>query len=195
MKKILATTMAGAFALAGASAAQAAVTVDYDDGQFVDLELAASGTSYSGSFAADVIGTGGDPTFTASFSFFVPGSGQVSIAGISILTSEQSNINFYSAYLDGTLPFFITNGVVDQAVLSMQTISAGSHTFQLNGFLNPPSGEGTGSLGGSVSFALAAAVPEPATWALFILGFGAIGATLRRRSGAVRVRKAELNFA
>lgn len=32
-----------------------------------------------------------------------------------------------------------------------------------------------------VSFNAVSPVPEPATWALFILGFGAIGATLRRR--------------
>lgn len=31
------------------------------------------------------------------------------------------------------------------------------------------------------------AVPEPATWALLILGFGAIGATLRRRQQTARV--------
>lgn len=35
-----------------------------------------------------------------------------------------------------------------------------------------------------VSFNAASPVPEPATWALFILGFGAIGATLRRRRQA-----------
>lgn len=40
-----------------------------------------------------------------------------------------------------------------------------------------------------------AAVPEPTTWALFILGFGAIGATMRRRSSQMRVAKASLNFA
>lgn len=40
-----------------------------------------------------------------------------------------------------------------------------------------------------------AAVPEPTTWALFILGFGMIGAALRRRSRAVRDIKAKLNFA
>jgi hypothetical protein len=187
--------MAAAFALT-ASAAQAAVTVEYDDGQTVDLELSEDGTSLSGSFAADVIGTGGDPSFTASYTFFVPGSGNVSIAAISILTSQQSNIDFYSSYLDGVIPFTVTNGVVDQLAISLQTISAGFHTFQLNGNLNAPSGEGTGSLGGSVSFALApGGVPEPATWGLFILGFGAIGAGLRRRSGAVRVSKANLNFA
>ena len=37
-----------------------------------------------------------------------------------------------------------------------------------------------------------AAVPEPATWALFILGFGVIGATLRRRSRAVFGSRAAL---
>lgn len=36
-----------------------------------------------------------------------------------------------------------------------------------------------------VSFNALSPVPEPATWALFILGFGAIGAMLRRRRQAV----------
>lgn len=39
------------------------------------------------------------------------------------------------------------------------------------------------------------AVPEPTTWALFILGFGAIGATMRRRNSNVRNAKAALHFA
>ena len=32
-----------------------------------------------------------------------------------------------------------------------------------------------------------AAVPEPGAWALMIMGFGAMGATLRRRKSAVAV--------
>lgn len=36
------------------------------------------------------------------------------------------------------------------------------------------------------SFGLAAAVPEPASWAMLIVGFGAIGGAMRRRTGAVR---------
>lgn len=39
------------------------------------------------------------------------------------------------------------------------------------------------------------AVPEPGTWALFILGFGALGSAMRRRSAQVRATKATLNFA
>ena len=41
-----------------------------------------------------------------------------------------------------------------------------------------PDLEGLGGLGGG------AAVPEPGTWALLILGFGAVGAVLRRRHAA-----------
>jgi len=32
-----------------------------------------------------------------------------------------------------------------------------------------------------------AAVPEPATWALMILGFGMVGAALRRRAGSTLI--------
>lgn len=53
----------------------------------------------------------------------------------------------------------------------------------------PPSALLVTGLVGSV-----AAVPEPATWALFILGFGGIGGAMRRRSSAVRVTKASLSF-
>ncbi len=61
-------------------------------------------------------------------------------------------------------------------------------TFRANG--------NSDSLGGYIdNITLTAAVPEPSTWALFILGFGAIGATLRRRSGKAVANKASLNLA
>lgn len=40
-----------------------------------------------------------------------------------------------------------------------------------------------------------APVPEPTTWALFILGFGGMGFAMRRRNAKVRVAKAALHFA
>lgn len=39
------------------------------------------------------------------------------------------------------------------------------------------------------------AVPEPTTWALLILGFGAVGYSMRRRTSQVRNAKAKLHFA
>jgi hypothetical protein len=39
------------------------------------------------------------------------------------------------------------------------------------------------------------AVPEPMTWAMFILGFGVLGSIMRRRSNKVGVAKASLTFA
>lgn len=44
-------------------------------------------------------------------------------------------------------------------------------------------------LGGNFNL-VEAAVPEPATWAIMVLGFGLLGATMRRRAGAVRVHYA-----
>ena len=38
---------------------------------------------------------------------------------------------------------------------------------------------------GSIAFNIGTAVPEPATWGMMILGFGAVGAGLRRRSAKV----------
>lgn len=44
-------------------------------------------------------------------------------------------------------------------------------------------------VGGSVSGTIAGAVPEPATWAMLIMGFGLVGAAMRRRKpGNVTVR-------
>lgn len=39
------------------------------------------------------------------------------------------------------------------------------------------------------------AVPEPTTWALLILGFGAVGAAMRRRGATARNLRAKLHFA
>ena len=44
---------------------------------------------------------------------------------------------------------------------------------------------------GSSSEAPAAAIPEPATWAMMLAGFGLAGAAARRRSPAGRIRRAE----
>lgn len=188
---LIASGVAAAVA-AVAAPAQAAVTVTYPSGQVINLTTL-DGIDYDGTFRADLVGTGGDPNFTSSFSFVVPGPGEVGIAAISIRTTAGSNVDFTGGLLNGTTPFTISNGFVDTASLT-SFINSGLNTFTLNGTLNAPAGDGTGGFGGDVSFTLGV-VPEPATWALFILGFGTIGGALRRRNSQIRVTKAKLHFA
>lgn len=74
------------------------------------------------------------------------------------------------------------------------TITLGGNSFVAGGykvFFNPlvltngTSTPVTGSLTATVS-----AVPEPATWAMMIMGFGLVGGSMRARRSAVRVRYA-----
>src|SRR5256885_12277993 len=58
--------------------------------------------------------------------------------------------------------------------LLAQALGAGTYTLTIQGTRGA-----IGSYGGNVAFQ-ADAVPEPATWALMLLGFGAIGWPLRR---------------
>ncbi|UUR06810.1 DUF4394 domain-containing protein [Sphingomonas glaciei] len=86
-------------------------------------------------------------------------------------------------------PLGVTFGATDQLGFDISGITNGAF-FNLNdGFysVNLTTGAatrigtiGAGSLIG-LSLAPAAAVPEPGTWAMMLLGFGAIGATMRRR--------------
>ncbi|OYW46021.1 MAG: hypothetical protein B7Z33_09615 [Sphingomonadales bacterium 12-68-11] len=63
-------------------------------------------------------------------------------------------------------------------------LSAGSHTISLQATRLFAPGRGvTSQYFDNVSLN-AAAVPEPATWALMILGFGLVGGTMRRRTKA-----------
>jgi hypothetical protein len=46
---------------------------------------------------------------------------------------------------------------------------------------------GNSSYSGTIAYTLTAAVPEPASWALMIVGVGAVGASMRRKSISVAV--------
>ena len=63
------------------------------------------------------------------------------------------------------------------------------------GVLRFAAGGTSDSLGGYIDNITLTAVPEPATWALFILGFGAVGQTLRRRNAKVSTTRASLTLA
>jgi Domain of unknown function (DUF4082)/PEP-CTERM motif len=81
---------------------------------------------------------------------------------------------------DGTFNSYATG------IVSIPEYTYGSDLQQYGSGLNFP-GVGTGGGYGSngifeVSFSVGGAVPEPASWALMIVGFGMVGATMRRRA-------------
>lgn len=103
---------------------------------------------------------------------------------------DSNNIN---VSLDGANISMISGQGGGQTAWSM--INSPRFTVTGAGVLRISAGGTSDSLGGYIDNITLTAVPEPTTWALFILGFGAVGHTMRRRSSKVRVAKASLNFA
>lgn len=175
MRKLVVGLM-GAAALAMASAANATITV-----------TGTSFSSYSGPTSTDggvttTIGyadTGlGKPTFTEWLSFTNTLSGIYSVT----LDTSSKSVDFTSAFLtNGVNTYFLSKiysiGSLEGWGLDDTLIAAGNYTLFVNG-----KNTKTGSLGGTITIA---AVPEPATWSMMIIGFGAVGFSLRRKRKTV----------
>ncbi len=79
--------------------------------------------------------------------------------------------------LAGRAPFTVTsNQNPDVGTVGPITLGAGTYTVRVRSFAGP-----NGTYSGALSLG---AVPEPATWALMILGFGLIGGAIRRRKAS-----------
>lgn len=125
-------------------------------------------------------------TFSDTFTFTIGGSSSASTnAQLStILLNGVQNVSFNcptcSIFVDvNTLANRFVQTSIDPApetwaLLAPIVLTPGSHTIFVNGNLTGPSGAYSGTLN-------VQAVPEPATWAMMILGFGAVGMALRRR--------------
>ena len=179
----LAIALAGTAALTFASAANATVAL-------VTCSMNCDGPTTIGT--QTTIGytdTGlGSPSFTESLSFLNTLSGIYSIT----LTTSTSAVNFTSAVLtDGLggswdLYKFIDDGTneywsFNNPPSNTYTLGDGTYTLTIMG-----DNSGPGSLGGTVTIN---AVPEPAAWAMMLIGFGAIGASMRRRRSRFTARQ------
>ncbi len=162
-------------------------------GQTMDFFV--SGNIYNGPITA-TFGDVGIPAgmFTDLFDFTIPqngtGSGSVTttvdIAGLNgptdlDLTSVIVNgMDATPVYRDAagnvcTTPGVLTCGATETfAITNVPIISGVPNELSISGV-----SRGNGSYGGSATFT--PAVPEPATWAMMLLGFGAIGFSFRRR--------------
>lgn len=140
-------------------------------------------------------------------SYAIFGEGTLSSTTVNSDLEYRITLNFDDgATLVGSYNFAIPGG---QFVAGPQsTATVGTTTYTLNGFgwdrssadnvsaFRAVSGGDPNDYTGQFSFfTSSSAVPEPATWAMFILGFGLIGAGLRHRNRQVSTTKARLTFA
>lgn len=165
--------LAGATALAMASAANATITVDGSSMVYTGPASNDGGvTTTIGYTEANLA----KPTFTEWLTLTNTLDGLYSIS----LSTSSAPVNFTSAILsDGVTNYALslvgTQGPNEFWGLDTTFLTAGTYTLTING-----TNSNTGSLGGSITIT-EASVPEPATWAMMLIGFGAIGWQLRRR--------------
>jgi hypothetical protein len=138
---------------------------------------APSGTFTSNPVACDAGPAGCAGAFTASGSFSAPAGyefvqGTISTNAINALT----NLNLSSVMLNGqSFSLFSPNaGVFEFGGLTPISLLS-TNTLVVSGYTG-----GAGAFSGDLTFA-AGAVPEPATWAMMLLGFAGIGSVARRR--------------
>ena len=184
MRKLIYSAV-GAAALASASIASAAVVV-------TNPTPAVYTPPATGGFLGTVTPAAGATSstitnFNDSFLFTIMGSpGQVNAQVGSILLNGVQNINFSSITLDGHA-FTLTSalGAAEQwsccgvGGLSSVTLAPGDYAIHLIGTLT---GADAGSYSGTLNVQpVRGAVPEPATWAMMLLGFAGVGFAMRRR--------------
>ena len=178
----LAVGLLGAAALAMASAANATITVDGSSMVFDGPTSNDGGqTTTIGYTEANL----SSPTFTEWLTFTNTLDGIYSIT----LSTSSAPVDFTSAILSDGVTNYALSLVGEQGPnefwgLPDTFIGAGQYTLTING-----NNSNTGSLGGTITIS-AAAVPEPATWAMMLIGFGAVGWQLRRRTRPVLAQAA-----
>lgn len=199
MRKLaLALTALGAFTFGSAAQAEISITDP------TSVTIGNPGIDESTDIQAFTFGfaqSGLSNPFTATLSFMNQLAGQYSfqLGTIANTSGGANDLDFTSAVLTGTglgsagISFNRTSGdndLIENLVLQNIDLAAGNYTLTVMG---TTSGR-NGSFSGSTAFTAAAAtgaVPEPATWAMMLLGFGAVGYGMRRqRRSSMRLLQA-----
>jgi len=122
-------------------------------------------------------------TSGANTIFFAPGNSALFIFG-SALTATSTDLNFdFGGAGNSFLVFNRGAGLGDHYCFETSGCSGqfnNAESFRVGGAPAPFTGEARSGVQTIASVASLSAVPEPATWALMLLGFGSIGVAMRR---------------
>lgn len=122
----------------------------------------------------------GRVSFVDTFDFTLP-TGTINS---SVTSSDTNNALKFTGITFNNVSGVIGNtpaGLPSAGITAQLVSQGGSQHLVISGTSGP-----AGSFGGTVNFApVAGGVPEPASWALMIIGFGSAGALLRRRRHAM----------
>jgi hypothetical protein len=177
MKKIAMLGLA-LMAATAAMPSQAAVTVSStaaNSNPYFTLDLG----GMSGKFGDTLSGS-----FTDTYTFTVPYTGDISsLIGATTVNLTNKYINFTSVLFNGESYDVLSKG--KNQVFTFDGDLKNTNTITISGNVIGAAA----SYSGTVEFVPTAAVPEPASWALMIGGFGLLGGALRRQ-----YRKSENRF-
>jgi hypothetical protein len=185
MKRSLSAILAAGTALLAAPAVHAQAT-----GGTV---MFSNDVGVGGSFTTGFSDSGLTNPFTETLTFNTTTAGLLSILVGTTATSAANDTDFTNVFLSGT--GIVGNINIPQIsgdpseVRSLAGFGVGAGTFTLT--LQGTPGTQNGAFGGNVSFFAnqTPAVPEPATWAMMLFGFGGLGYSMRRRkSVGARIR-------
>jgi hypothetical protein len=219
MKKVLFSASAAALALMAASPAMSATIVNCAtvSGDCIDTDenvLLSNGTNQA-SVTGSTQNTGVSVLFTSDGNTLDSASGQAVVSAFDLVLENLTftllnGATFQTAFfnitpLNGQQDAFETGSLVftfsDGSTSTQALAGNGNNQFGVTGdagvgissvtFVSAGTGLGVESLrqlrlGG---VAIASAVPEPGTWAMMLVGFGAVGHSMRsRRSKTVRMQ-------
>jgi hypothetical protein len=148
----------------------AAITIGTTSG-LAATPIVQNGPPITVSFTASSTPTG---TFNSYFDFMNDAAGLYNIV-VSSSTSGEMISYIKLQTMDGLTDLFTATGSSNVLNLNGASLGAGDYRLAFGG-----SGAANAAVTGNLSFNVQA-VPEPATWALMLLGFAGVGVALRRR--------------
>ncbi len=165
------------FVLAAAFAATMLVSSAASAIPVITFTAPAADGSFTGMFGNSGIAGDAMGAFSDTYTFNLPtGLAAWTVSSTFNNIAPTNNIDFTSVQFNGVNFNIGATGDNEYRFLNNQATTGGSQTLSVNGVSG-----GNGSYAGTLAFSLVpgGGVPEPASWALMLVGFGGVGALLR----------------